>query len=98
MSKKITQNRDFYAHLLFVKLMTECKERDDEPKNAGSGGDNGTIKLDTLHAVLSSKAAVMKKSLTFIGYLEVILALFKIAFLGKIRNGKTPTFWLFSSE
>lgn len=98
MNKKYMSDRDFYAHLLSTTLATECHDRDDETQHACDGGNEGAIKLDALHRVLASKATVMKKRLTFVGYLKTIVILFKITLLHKISHGKPPVIWIFTAE
>lgn len=91
-------DRDFYAHLLSTTLATECHDRDDEAQHACDGSDEGTIKLDALHRVLASKSTVMKKRLTFVGYLKTVFILLKIALLHKMSHGKPPVIWLFTAQ
>lgn len=82
--------KEFDARILSVQLANECHQRDNEGKDATDSRYNGTIKQDTLTAVLANKTTVMNERLTFIGYLKTVIMLFKITFIHKKRDGDTP--------
>lgn len=90
--KIINKRKAFDAHLLATQLANECYQRDYKGKNSANGRYDGTIKQDTLMAVLTSKTAIVNERLSCIGYLKVVFMLFKIAFLHKKFNGTIPVF------
>lgn len=88
--KIINDKKAFDARLLATQLANECHQRDGKGKYAAHRRYNGTIRQDTLTAVLAGKTAIVNERLTCIGYLKVVFMLFKVAFLHKKGDGTVP--------
>jgi len=90
--KIIKDKKAFDAQLLATQLANECYQRDNKSKNTTNRGYDGTIRQNTITAVLADKTAIVYERLTCIGYFKIVFMLFKIAFLHKKLNGTTPVF------
>ena len=91
--KKDQQKEKEYAgYVLSVYLANECYQRDNQSEQAANSNYDGTIKQSTLASVLAEKAAITQHGLTTIGYLKIVIQLFKVAFLRKKFNGPAPIF------
>lgn len=91
--KKDPQKEKEYAgYVLSVYLANECYQRDNQSEQATDRSYDGTIRQGTLASVLADKAAITQHRLTAIGYLKIVVQLFKIAFLRKKVNGSAPVF------
>lgn len=88
--KIINDKKAFDARLLATQLANECHKRDCKGKDAAHRRYNGTIRQDTLTAVLAGKTAIVYERLTCIGYLKIVLMLFKVSFLHKKGDGAVP--------
>lgn len=86
------------AQCLAASLAQQCRQRDEQSQHAGNGGYDGTIKQRTLSAVLADKTALLNESLSLVGYLKTIFALFKIAFCRKKRQGFRNVVWCIVEE
>lgn len=90
--KIINDKKAFDARLLATQLANECYQRDNKSKGTTNRCYDGTIRQDTLTAVLADKTAIVYERLTCIGYFKLVFMLFKITFLHKKLNGTAPVF------
>lgn len=94
MLKKDTNNY-WIAHCWVSGLAAQCKNREKQSDNSADGGNDGAIELDALTAVLASKTALIDERLSFVGYLKIVFALFKITFCNKKPKGFRKVFKCF---
>lgn len=94
MSRKDEQQKlkKHAAHCWAVNLAIECHNRDNQTDNSGDGSYDGKIKQGTLSAVFADKTALIDERLTLIGYLEIMVILFKATFCNKKGKGVRKIF------
>lgn len=90
--KDLQKEKEYAGYVLSVYLANECHQRDNQPEQAANRRYDGTIKQSTLASVLADKAAVTQHRLTAVGYLKIVIRLFKIAFFRKKVDGSVPIF------
>ncbi len=92
MDKKntITPQKDYESFCLAVCLANKCYHRDNKGEKTADGCYDGTIKQDTLRAVLAAETTTVYERATLIGYLKVCAAIFKETFLKKKVNRSYP--------
>lgn len=94
MGKKIEKSvqKEYLAYSLAVYLANKCYHRDHKGEEAAHRRYDGTIKQDTLCAVLLSESTIVQESLSLIGYLKVCATIFKKTFLDKETKRSFPIF------